>query len=488
MVDRAAAPLAAPRKDLPLGSGGPLADPRGPWLREIAATWSLGLPLALSQLAWIGLTVTDVLVLGWYSPTALAAGGLGANYFFLPYIFGLGVLAAVSPIVAQRLGQGGAGQLRSVRRAVRQGLWVAIALAVPATLFCLAAGPAFRAMGQDPAIGAEATRYIHAAMPGLLPAFGIAALRGFMSSLSRGRPVLLVSLGALPVNLVLDYALVFGAWGLPELGVVGAGLTSAAVEVAMLAALIGLVVTDRQFRRYAIFGRFWRSDWAMFRQVLAVGCPIGVTLLLEVGVFSAGAFLMGFFGTTALAAHQIAIQCAAVTFMIPFGLSQATTVRVGLSAGRRDGAGALRAGLVGTFSALIVMAGAACLFWVLGPQIAALFVDLSAPGAREVASLAAGYLAIAAVFQLVDGAQVAANGALRGLKDTQVPMAIVAVGYWLVAFPLALLLGFELGWRGEGLWWALAVGLAFAAVTLTARFLVRLRRFGRQWAAETGGP
>jgi len=470
-------------RETPPGSAPAGRPSRGPWLREFAATWALGLPLAGSQLAWMGRSLTDVVVLGWYGPESLAAGGLGANYFFMTYIFGLGVVSAVLPLIAQSLGEGGAGQVRAVRGAVRQGLWVAIALAVPAMLLCLAAGPAFLAMGQDPAIATEAGHYVLAAMPGLLPAFAVAALRGFMASLSRGRPVLLVSLAALPANAVLDYGLVFGAWGLPELGAVGAGLASTAVEYAMLAALVTIVLADRQFRRYAIFGRFWRADWPMFGQLLRIGVPIGITLLLEVGIFSAGAFLMGFFGVTALAAHQIAVQCAAVTFMIPYGLSQATTVRVGLFAGRRDAAGALRAGKAGTASALAVMALMAVMFWLAGGPIASLFLDLSAPGAPAVAEMAAVYLSIAALFQIVDGAQVAANGALRGLKDTAVPMAIVAVGYWAIAFPLALYLGFELDLRGEGLWWALATGLAVAAVTLTARFLFRMRRLTLLWSA-----
>lgn len=452
------------------------------WTREFAATWSLGLPLALSQLAWMGLHVTDVVVLGWYSPHALAASGLGANYFVIPYIFGMGLVGAVSPIVAQIEGARAPGRVREVRRAVRQGLWVSIALAVPAILFCLLSGPVFRAMGQDPGLVDGATDYVLAAMPGLLPAYGMVALRSFMTALSRARPVLLISLAALPINLGLDLLLVFGHWGLPELGVAGAGLASAAVELAIFCAFSAMVLLDRRFRRYGIFARFWRADWSRFLEIWRVGLPIGGSLLLEVGVFSAGAFLVGYFGAAPLAAHQIAIQCAGVTFMVPFGIAQATTVRVGLFAGRQDATGARRAGLTGTISALAFMSLTAILFWTLGRQIAALFVDMADPGAREVAAIAAAYLAVAAVFQLADGAQVAANGALRGLKDTAVPMVIVAIGYWLVAFPLAVALGFGLDWQGEGVWWGLAAGLAVAAVALTLRFLWRVRRLASAWA------
>lgn len=253
------------------------------------------------------------------------------------------------------------------------------------------------------------------------------------------------------------------------------------MHFATFAAYAGIVLGDRRFRRYGVFSRFWRADWPIFRQIWRIGTPIAAAWLMEVGVFSAGAFLMGYVGTVALAAHQIAIQCATVTFMVPFGLSQATTVRVGLCAGRRDAAGARLAGMTGAASALAFMTAAAVLFWTAGPQISALFVDMSDPEARAVAAMAASYLAIAAVFQIVDGMQVAANGALRGLKDTAVPMTIVGISYWLLAFPLAIFLGFGLGWEGQGIWWGLAAGLSLAAVTLSSRFLVRVRRLERAW-------
>ncbi|HTN61066.1 MAG TPA: MATE family efflux transporter, partial [Devosia sp.] len=221
--------------------------------------------------------------------------------------------------------------------------------------------------------------------------------------------------------------------------------------------------------------RFWKPDWPRFREIFAIGTPIGATLLAEVGLFTAAALLMGLLGTDEVAAHAIALQCASMAFMVPLGIGTAATVRVGMAYGRSDPQGVHRAGWTAIAVGVGFMALSCLLFLTLAPWVVGLFLDANEPGNANALALAASFLVVAGVFQLVDGAQVVSAHALRGLSDTTIPMLLAIAGYWLIGLPIAYVLGFVVQWRGVGIWLGLAAGLAFVAVVLVTRFALRER-------------
>jgi MATE family multidrug resistance protein len=286
--------------------------------------------------------------------------------------------------------------------------------------------------------------------------------------------VLIVTLLAIPLNAAINYGLIFGAFGLPRLEVLGAGLGSSITNVAMTAALLWVMLRRLPFRRHHILGRIWRPDWSTFRAIHRIGIPIGLFILLEVGIFAGSAQILGFIGVLELAAHQIAIQLASITFMVPLGIGQAVTARVALARGRADRVGSRIAGQASMLLATVFMSCTALSFWFLPGPLIRPFLDDS-PEAATVLVFATGYLAVAAVFQIFDGLQVTAVHALRGLQDTRVPLLIAAFGYWVLAFPTAAALGLLTPLEGTGVWLGFALGLATAAVLLIRRFL-RLTR------------
>jgi MATE family multidrug resistance protein len=325
-------------------------------------------------------------------------------------------------------------------------------------------------------------------MWGFVPALWFVNLRNFIAALERPRAGMVVMLIGVLFNALADYALIFGAFGLPALGLVGAGIATAISNIFLFVALLGFVLIDRRFRRYYILGRFWRADWPRLREVFRIGLPIGITLIMEVGLFAAAGFLIGAISTTQLAAHQIALQCAAVSFMVPLGLAQAATVRVGLAAGREDPPGVLRAGTMALVIGCAFMLAMALVMWTVPRGIVGLFIDAADPANRAVVQAAVTFLAIAALFQIFDGGQVIGAGALRGLKDTRWPMLFAAIAYWLVGMVCALGLGFGIGLGGLGVWLGLAAGLAVAAALMIGRFyLLQGRVAGRARLAASSG-
>lgn len=449
---------------------GPAPEARDAWLRELRATLRLAGPLVLLQLGQVGIHTTDVVMIGRLGPEALAAGSLAMHWFILPWLFCLGVLSAVPALAAQALG---ARDHRGVRRTVRQGLWLAIALSLPAMLLLWQTPATLRLTGQDPALAEAAGGYVRAMLWGFLPSMGFVVLRGFVSALSRPASATAVMLAAVLLNVVVNYGLIFGNFGLPRLELVGAGLGSAIVQTAMFLALLALVLLDRRFRRYYLLARFGRADWPRMAALLRVGWPVGFVLLFEVGLFTSGTLMMGWVGTAALAANAIAAQCTHVTFMVPLGVGQAAAVRVGLAAGGRDAEGVRRAGWSALALGTAFMTLAALAFWLLPETLIGLFLDLSEPGTAEVLALGVSFLAIAALFQIVDGAQVITGSTLRGLSDTRVPMVYSALGYWAIGFFSAWLLAFPLGFGGIGIWIGWALGLAATALLLVHRFARR---------------
>ncbi len=445
-----------------------------PWRAEIRATWLLAYPLVLTNLTQALIHATDIVLLGWAGPRALAAGALGVNLFTAFYIFGMGLVTAAAPMLARELGSR-RHSVREVRRTVRQAMWAAAVICLPVWFLLWQAEPILLAMGQDPALSADAARFVRALQWGLLPALLYLVLRAFVSALEKPVWSMAVAAAAVIVNGLINYVLIFGKLGFPALGLVGAGIGSALTNLFMFAGMAWLIVRHRSFRRFHLFGRFWRSDWPRFADVWKLGFPIAVTLLLEVTIFNAAVFLMGLFGTAALAAHAIAIQVAMLTFMVPLGLAQAVTVRVGLALGRRDPAGITRAGWTSFGMGVGFMACMALLMLAVPHQLVHLFLDESDPANAPVIALAVSFLSIAALFQIFDGAQVVGAGMLRGLHDTTVPMLYAGFGYWIMGMGTGIALAFGLGWQGLGIWTGLAAGLAVVAVLMITRWIRRER-------------
>lgn len=442
----------------------------------LALSW----PMVLTNVAQTAMTATDVIMMGHLGPDALAAGALGTNLYNAVLIFGIGVMGAVSPMIAIELGRN-RHAVRDLRRTVRQGFWAAATMVGPMWLFLWQAEFILTAMGQDPGLSKAAGSYVHTLQWGLLPFFLYLCLRGFVAALLRPRWAFIVVLFALVFNAFANWCLMFGRLGFPALGLPGSGLATALSSALMFAGLALVVVLDRRFRRYHLLGRFWVPDWPRYRAFWRLGLPIGLTLAFEVVIFNGAAFLMGLIGASSLAAHAIAIQIASLTFMVPLGIGQAGTVRVGRAFGAGDKEGIRRAGTMALILALSFMTFTALLMAVVPEWLVAPFLDRSKPGADAVAELAMLFLFYAAVFQIVDGAQVIGSSILRGLGDTRLPMILAGIGYWGIGLPLSAALGFLTPLAGRGIWIGLAIGLTVVSVMMLWRWWARERLGLLKW-------
>jgi len=453
------------------------------WREEIRATVALAWPLILTNIAQSLIHATDVILLGRAGPQALAAGTLGVQVYLVFLIFGLGLVTASAPMIAKELGAR-RHSVRDVRRTARQAMWAAVAISVPVWIILWNTGAILVALGQDPQLAAGAQSFVRALQWGFLPYLFYIVLRSFVSALERPIWSLIIGLIAVVYNGLINYALIFGKFGLPELGLRGAGIGSASANLFMFAGMALVVILHPRFRRYRLFGRFWRPDWERFREVWRLGTPIAITLTLEIAIFASAVFLMGLISQASIAAHAIAIQLAALTFMVPMGLGQAATVRVGLAYGRRDRVGVSIAGWV-SFALGVGFMSLTGLVMLAAPQaLVHLFLDPTNPDNGPVMKLAVSFLIVAAFFQIFDGAQAVGAGMLRGLQDTRVPMVYAAFGYWFVGLLTGVGLAFGLGWQGVGIWIGLAAGLAVVSALMLARWLRRERLGLVSWAAR----
>lgn len=445
-----------------------------PWRHELRVTVALAWPLILSNLTMALIGATDVLMLGWLGARELAAATLGFNLAMSAAIFCMGLITASAPMMATEIGRMG-NSVRDVRRTFRQAMWAATAVILPFWIILWNTEAILLTFGQQPDLAAMAGTYISAYMWSILPFLFFIILRNFISALEQPVTALIISIIGVLANALFNYALIFGKFGVPAFGVIGAGIGSVMTNVLMFGGMALVVIYHKRFRRYHLFGRFWRSDWQRFRTMWKLGLPIAITMGLEGSVFGLAALLMGLISAESVAAHAIALQLAALTFMVPMGLGQAATVRVGIQYGRKNHAGIMRAGWVSFLLGTSFMAAMALVF-VLAPDfLISMFIDASAPGNEEVAALAVSFLAIAAIFQIVDGAQVVGAGMLRGLHDTTVPMLFALMGYWFIGIGLGAGLAFWQGWEGVGIWTGLAGGLAVVAVLMLARWMMRAK-------------
>ncbi|QRM44888.1 MATE family efflux transporter [Rhizobium sp. BG4] len=450
------------------------------WGSHFRATLALGIPFIGAQLAQLGINTTDVMIVGRLGAENLAAMVLSAQFLFTILIFGSGFSIAVIPMVAQAYGR---GDIVTVRRSMRMGLWVV-------TAYWLIMQPAFfyaeeilLAAGQKPEVAKLAHGYILIGHFAVLPGLLYNVMRALVSAIGKAAVVLNVTIAMLVLNAIFAYVLVLGHFGFPAMGLEGAAIVSVAVQTAGFLFILAYVQMKEETRRYEILVRFWRPDWHALWDVVRLGLPISVTILAEVSLFTAASLLMGHIGTIELAAHGIALQWASIAFMIPLGLSQAATVRIGIAHGQGDHQAVVRASVAVMAIAASLAAIGGVLFAIMPEFFARWFLDVSRPEAPEVLAYAGPLIVVAGLFQLVDGIQAIASGLLRGLKDARVPMILALIAYWPIGFFLAWLLAFPLGFGGVGIWFGFLVGLAAAATMLCARFYILVRREGGMAAA-----
>lgn len=443
------------------------------WKSHFLATLALGIPLIGAQLAQLGINVTDVFIMGRLGTAELAAMVLASQYFFTLFIFGSGFSTAVVPLAAQAFAQGDTMQ---VRRSVRMGLWVAVAFSILTLPAIWHAENVLVFAGQDPHVAKLAGDYLLIAGLGMIPGLAFMVLRSFLSAVGHAGFILYVTLIILVFNAVCAYCLVLGHFGLPALGMFGASIVALAANILGLLLTIVYIQRVEALRAYEVFVRFWRSDLHVLWEVFRLGLPISLTILAEVSLFTVASLLMGWIGTTELAAHGIALQWASVAFMIPLGLAQAATVRVGVAVGAGDHEALVRASWVVIAISVTCSVIGGLIYALIPFELASLYLDQSKPDASAVLAYAGGLVVIAGIFQLVDGLQAIAAGLLRGIKDTTVPMILALIAYWAIGFLLAYVLAFPLGFGGVGVWIGFLFGLLSASVLLLGRYAILVSR------------
>lgn len=435
---------------------------------------ALAWPLILSNLTMTLISATDVVLMGRLSAHALAASALGVNLAMMLTIFCWGLVQAASPMMAATLGAR-SNAVRDVRRTFRQTLWLVGIVSVVMLTILWNAEPIMLAAGQDPGLSRSAAEFLRGYMWCQVAFLVFQVMRNFTAALQRPRWAMVVSIGGIFINAFLGWVLIFGKLGFPALGIFGGGLASTITWISVMIGMIIVLRSDRQFRRFHLFGNIWRADWPRFRQLWKLGLPIAITYGFEGTVFSAGVYFMGLINEASVAAHAIAIQLASISFMVPMGLAQATTVRVGYGVGQKDRDAITRSGWTGFVLGVGFMGLMACVMFLIPRPLIGIFIDLAKPENAEVVALAVAFIGMAALFQIFDGAQVVGAGMLRGLQDTRWPMIFAGFGYWVIGLAGGILLAFPLGWQGMGIWAGFVGGLAVVSVLMLWRWWQRER-------------
>ena len=429
----------------------------------------LGLPMVGAQLAQISMSFVDTVMAGNYHPDDLAAVAIGSSFFMPFFTIAIGILMALSPIIAQLFG---ARELDAIGKKVRQGLWLAVLLSVPVVAALNNLGPVMNLLGFADEVIRITSGYLFAVSWGVPAVFAFMVLRFFNEALGVTRPALYITLVGLVFNILGNYTLIYGRFGFPELGAVGTGWATAIVFWVMFLVMLAFTAGKKAYRRFRLFRDVRLPERQHVGEILRIGTPIGISMGMETSMFAVMALLMGTLGTTVVAAHQIAINFASITFMIPLGLSMAITVRVGQLYGRRQLHHSRFAGFTGIALCTVIMCCAAVIMMLFPDRIASIYTQ-----DPEVITMAASLLIMAAIFQISDGLQVGGSGALRGLKDTRIPMMVNLTAYWIIGIPLGYTLGMVLEWGPRGLWIGLIAGLTMAAIMHNLRFHFITRRF-----------
>lgn len=435
------------------------------WREEAVASLRLGLPIVIVQVGMMMMGMVDTMMIGHLSGSALAAVALGHLYVWGIVIFAQGVLMAIDPVVAQAVGD---GDRAAAARGVQRGLVLALVLSVPASLLTLPAQAVLTSLGQPPAIVPDAADYVLTSLPGIFPFLAFVLFRQSLQALSRTGAIVTTIVLANLVNAGLNWLLIYGELGFPALGIIGSAWATVVARWLMAGALLALAWP--MLRGHLLPWQRQSLSLQPLLRMFRIGLPIGMQYQLELGAFAATALFMGWFGELQVAGHQIAINLASFSFMVPVGIASAAAVRVGYAVGRRDAGAARRAASVALLSGTVVMAGFGILFALLPRQLAGMYTE-EAP----LIAMAASLLPIAGVFQVFDGLQAVAIGVLRGAGDTRTPMFVNLLGFWLFGIPAGLWLAFGVDLGPLGLWWGLVLGLGAVAGILLLRVVVRLR-------------
>jgi len=441
---------------------------------EAGALLLLASPLVAANLLQMAIAAVDVVFVARLGAIELAAATLAAFLFNLLSYALIGLTGAAAPLIAAEVGRK-AHAVREVRRSFRMALWVGLLGAIPVMLVLWQGEALLRMAGQDEQVAKRAGDFLLV----LLAAVPLAVTAGVMrtAAAALGRPgwAFVATGAALAIDILGNWALVFGHLGAPAMGLIGSALANLLSFAVMVLIYAVIFACDQRLRRYRLFGHWWRLEAARARDICRLGLPIMATWLLEGGLFGGAALLMGLIGVADVAAHAIALNIAAFAFQVPSGIAQAATIRVGIAFGSGDRRWIALAGNVAITFGIGVMAATAAIMWIAPRALIGAYVDPAAPANAEVVDLALRFLAVAAVFQLADGAQAVAAGVLRGLQDTRVPMIIAAFGYWIVGFGSSVALGFATPLAGTGVWWGLAAGLLVVAILLVGRWSARNR-------------
>jgi len=437
-----------------------------PTIDEMRALFRLAIPVTVVQVGMMVMGTVDSIMVGHYSAVALAAVALGNLYFFGLAIFGIGVLMALDPVVAQAVG---AKDEPAIARGMQRGIVLALVLAVPSSLLLLTAGPILGLLQQPDELVPVAAGYALRVMPGVFPFLAFVSVRQGLQAMHRLAPIVVTILAANVVNAALNYIMVFGKLGIPAMGAYGSAWATSISRWLMALALLGLAWKDLKPYLTPILPESvaLKPIWRMLR----LGLPIGVQLQLEMTAFGAIAIFMGLLGTVQVAGHQVAINLASMTFMVPLGVSMAASVMVGNAVGRNDAVAARRYARAALFTGGGFMAATAGVFLGMPGALARIYTTDPA-----VLALAVSLIPIAGVFQVFDGLQVVCVGILRGLGDTRAPMVVALVGFWLIGTPVSVLLGFATPLGAQGLWWGILAGLGAVAAILLVRVRLQMRR------------
>lgn len=441
--------------------------PHTTWRQHAIASLKLGLPLIGSNLAQLLIHITDVVMLGHYSVDDLAAAILASQLFYFVFIVGSGFAFAAIPMAAKALGSGDQKRVRSV---VRMTMWLCLIYATIMSFLLWFSQSIFLAAGQTPELSALGGDYLRIALWALFPALSVMVLKSWFSALERTGIVLVATLIAAVANVGVNYLLIFGNLGFPEMGIRGAAISSVLTTLVSAVVLTFWSFWRAEYRAARLYKNPFRADWPVFAEVFRLGWPISLTMLAETGLFVAATLMIGWTDKHSLAAHGIVARLVAIMFMIPLGISNVATIRVGRALGRSDIVGLQRATVVVLAWTLISATMATAAFLLMPEMLISLFLGSDEPQRAAVISVGTGLLFVAAAFQIADALQVTALGMLRGLQDTTVPMTLAMTGYWVLAVPCAYVFAFPLGYGAQGVWAGLCVGLIFAAVAMLYRY------------------
>jgi MATE family multidrug resistance protein len=436
---------------------------------EIKEFLKLAIPLASAQVAQSATGFADTVMMGRMGADVLAAGGLAAIIFLSIMTMSSGMVMGVSPLAAEAFG---AGQKSRIQQVARQGLWLSILVSIPMMILTGHLDRWMIHVGQTETTVRLANTYLDIMLWGLFPAVGFAALRATVSALSQARPVMIIVVLGTVFNIIWNYILGFGKFGFPQMGLAGLALASVLALWGMFIALALYVLIHPKLRDYRIFQDLHRLRPRILGELAWIGVPIGLFSGLETGFFMVIMFWVGTLGAEALAAHQIVFQTIVVVFMVPLGISYATTVRVGQWLGRRDFIGIQQAAWVSIGISTLFVVSVSIAFLLFPKQVIGIYLDIQNPDNEPIILLALPLLMIAAIAQILDGFQKAIYGSLQGLQDTQVPMMLNVLGYWGVGLSVGYVLGFTFDMGSTGLW----IGQSVAIAVVAGLFIWRLRQ------------